>query len=112
MKYPGLVLPQFCKTEADVSIGSGELNEEGEMAQPFRKNAKCNLQSKAYRVLDDKKSLITLSGRALFPGDLCPEVKTISSGTVKANGTEYAIHKGSKVRNPDGTVNYTELELI
>lgn len=112
MKYPCLVPTQFCKTDADVSICSEELSEEGEMAQPFKKRGKCNLQSKAYRVLDDKKSLITLSGKALFPGDLCPDVKAISSGTVKADGTEYAIHRGSKVRNPDGTVNYTELELI
>lgn len=111
MKYPCLVLPQFCKTEAEVLIYSEELSEEGELEEKFHKHIKCNFQSKAYRVLDEHKSLITLSGKALFPGDLCPGVKEISSGAVKIDGVEYVLHKGSKVRNPDGTVNYTELEL-
>lgn len=111
MKFPCLILPQFCKTDAEVTINSSTLNEDGEMENEFYANVKCNFQSKAYRVLDEKKSLITLSGKALFMGDLCPGIKEISSGTVVVYGEEYHIHKGSKVRNPDGTVNYTELEL-
>ena len=58
------------------------------------------------------KEKIELAGVALFIGDLCPSVPVISSGTVKIYDREYSINKGTKNLNPDGTVNYTTLELI
>ena len=58
------------------------------------------------------KEKIELAGVALFAGDLCPSVPVIASGTVRIKDAEYSINKGKKNINPDGTVNYTTLELI
>ena len=58
------------------------------------------------------KEKIELAGVALFAGDLCPSVPVIASGTVRIKNAEYSINKGTKNLNPDGTVNYTTLELI
>ena len=58
------------------------------------------------------KEKIELAGVALFIGDLCPSVPVIASGTVRIKNAEYSINKGTKNLNPDGTVNYTTLELI
>ena len=58
------------------------------------------------------KEKIELAGVALFIGDLCPSIPVIASGTVKIKDAEYSINKGTKNLNPDGTVNYTTLELI
>ena len=62
--------------------------------------------------LSKDKERIELSGVALFIGDLCPALPVIASGTATINGKEYAINKGTKNYNPDGTINYTTLELI
>lgn len=112
MKYPCLVPKRLCKTDAEVIIRSEEADREGDFPELFRAALKCNLQTKAYKTLTPDKCLITLSGKALFSGDICPEVEEISSGTVNIGSHEYGIYKGSKARNPDGTVNFTELELM
>ena len=112
MRFPCLVHKRFCKTPVDVVINSDEINEDGELAEEFRTSAKCNLQMGARASLTKDKERIELSGVALFAGDLCPEMPVISSGTVTINGREYDINKGTKNYNPDGTVNYTTLELI
>lgn len=40
------------------------------------------------------------------------EVKKVSGGIVKINGSQYEIYQASKPRNPDGTVYMTVLELM
>lgn len=40
------------------------------------------------------------------------EVKKVSGGIVKINGSQYEIYLASKPRNPDGTVYMTVLELM
>ena len=55
---------------------------------------------------------IQLSGTALFRGDIAPGVAVISGGTVTVFGETRNILQGMKARNPDGTVNYTRLDII
>ena len=55
--------------------------------------------------------MITLSGEALFCGDIAPD-SPIIDGAVEIGGREYKIYGSEKAKNPDGTVNYTRLELI
>ena len=38
--------------------------------------------------------------------------RVFSPGTVIVNGIKRRIYRGTKARNPDGTVNYTKLELV
>ena len=45
-------------------------------------------------------------------GDIAPSLAVISSGYVIVFGQKRQIYRGTKARNPNGTVNYTELELM
>ena len=112
MAFPCLVEKRFCKTPVKVVIESDEMNEDGELAEAFTVETTCNLQMGARVSMTKDKEKIELSGVALFIGDLCPSLPVIASGSVTINGKEYSINKGTKNLNPDGTVNFTTLELM
>ena len=112
MAFPCLVDKKFCKTNVLVTIDKDEMNEDGEIEKVASIITTCNLQMGARVSMTKDKEKIELAGVALFIGDLCPSVPVISSGTVKVYDREYSINKGTKNLNPDGTVNYTTLELI
>lgn len=112
MVFPCLVQKKFCNTPVKVSIDSTELNEDGELAEAYTVYTKCNLQMGARASFTKDKEKIELAGIALFIGDLYPALPVIASGTVTIGGQEYSINKGTKNLNPDGTVNYTTLELV
>lgn len=112
MKFPCLVDRRFCKTNVLVKLDKNELNEDGELESQIAIITTCNLQMGARASFTKDKEKIELSGVALFIGDLCPSLPVIASGTVRVKEQEYSINKGTKNYNPDGTVNYTTLELI
>ena len=112
MKYPCLVPKRLCKTDISVAIDRGGLNEYGEPLKPVEYSGKCNYQDKARTVLTTEKKLIEITGTALFPGDICPELPVISGGSAVIFEAKRRILEGRKARNPDGTVNYTEVMLI
>lgn len=112
MKYPCLVDKRFCKTSIHVEITPEGLDKYGDSKEPTRIDAKCNYQDTAKTVLTAEKVLVQLTGIALFPGDIAPELPTLSGGTATVYGVQRAIYQGTKARNPDGTVNYSKLELM
>lgn len=112
MKYPCLVPKRFCKTKIYVKIESEGLTEEGAPEIIFEAELMCNYQDGGKRILTSEQKLIEVSGTALIPGDICPEMANITGGTVKVHEIERRIGIGKKARNPDGTVNYTELRLV
>ena len=59
-----------------------------------------------------ENAIIRITGSALLPGDICPELPVISGGTATIFGVKRKIQEARKARNPDGTVNYTEVLLI
>ena len=63
-------------------------------------------------VLTAEQKLIKIEGTVLIPGDIAPGISVISDGEVKVFEGKRNIYKGEKARNPDGTVNYTKLELV
>lgn len=110
-KWPQLVLPQYCKTDINVVIESEEVNENGTSQKLLNWSGKCNYQDKAKRVWTSDKVLVEVTGTCLIPGDIAPDLAVISSGTVQIFGIDRKLVLGTKARNPDGTVNYTQLEL-
>jgi len=112
MKYPCLVPKRLCKTDISLEIEREGINEYGEPIAPVQYSGKCNYQDKAKKVLTSEKELVEITGTALFPGDICPELPVISGGKATVFGAERRILEGRKARNPDGTVNYTEVQLI
>ncbi len=112
MKYPCLVPKRLCKTSIRCSFDQEGLTEYGEPLPPVVYSGQCNYQDKAKTVLTAEKKLIQITGSALFPGDICPGLPVISGGSAEIFGVQRRILQGSKARNPDGTVNYTEVLLI
>ena len=112
MKYPKLVPDRMCTTEMEVVIYGEGLSETGSPIIVCQKKLKCNYQDMAYTKMTAEQKIVTLSGKAYFCGDICPEQAVISSGKVTVFGVERTIYQGTKARNPDGSVNYTLLELV
>lgn len=111
MKYPCLVLERHCKTDLVANFESERISEDGDPIIAVNWAGKCNYQSRAHKVYTDQKVLVSVSGTCLIPGDIAPEIAVISSGTAEVFGEVRRIAAGAKLRNPDGTVNYTRLEL-
>lgn len=112
MKYPCLVPKKFCKTSIKGIIYQEGVSEDGEPLKAIEIDTKCNYQDKAKTVLTAEQKLIRIEGTVLIPGDIAPGISVISDGEVEILGVKRSIFKGEKARNPDGTVNYTKMELI
>ena len=93
-------------------MASQGVSDDGEIIQEITIERKCNLQLKSEVKLDSKKQAVSISGKAYFQGDICPDIRTICGGKVTCNDVDYSINAGSKALNFDGSVNYTVLELI
>lgn len=112
MTWPCLVPSQWCRTDISLELDREGISEYGEPLALVEYSGKCNYQDRAKTVLTAEKKLVEITGTALFPGDICPEFPVISGGTAVIHGIERQILQGKKARNPDGTVNYTEVMLI
>ena len=112
MNYPSLVPERYCTTKVSVVIEKEGISEDGAPLSAFTGDLKCNYQDVGTATYDSEKKIVKVTGKALFHGDICPDIETISSGSVTVHGVSRGIATGRKARNPDGTVNYTELMLI
>lgn len=112
MNYPNLVSDKVCKTDITVKLYSNEISEDGEPSVVLEQELKCNWQSKSRRVLSAEKVEITIIGTAYFNGDIAPTLSEFAGGEVVIFGETRRIYQGTKARNPDGSVNYTMLEVM
>lgn len=111
MRFPKLVPSFLCKTDIEVTIYQEGITEDGAPLETNLGPLKCNYQDGATTILTDEKKTVVITGKALFDGDICPDLAAISSGHVVLFGIKRDIVKGNKARNLDGTVNYTEIHL-
>ena len=111
MRYPQLVPQRLCRTPVHVRLESEGCGSFGEPEDVLEMDLDCNFQDRAKTILTAEKKLVQVSGTALFPGDIAPGLPSLSSGTVTVWGQERRIVQGMKARNPDGTVNYSRLEV-
>lgn len=112
MTYPCLVLEQFCTTPIQLEFNQEGINDYGDPLEAITYDGKCNYQDKAKTILTAEKKLVQITGSALFPGDICPALPVISGGEATVFGVKRRILQGRKARNPDQTVNFTEVLLI
>ena len=112
LMYPCLVPEWACMTDIHVTIYSEGLNENGGPEVAFGGDLRCNYQDSAKTVIDKEQKYVQISGTALFRGDIAPGVAVISGGTVTVFGETRNILQGMKARNPDGSVNYTRLDIV
>lgn len=111
MVFPSLVDKRFCQTSVTVTLYREGNDEDGEPLEALSFEGLCNYQGSAKTVLTADKRLIQLSAQAYFIGDIAPAIPVISGGEVTVFGEVRRIAQGMKARNPDGTVNYTRLDL-
>lgn len=111
MKYPKLVPDKVCTTPIIVYRESG-LNRDGSPKRTVIFEGKCNYSEKSTQRMTADKQIITLNAVALFNGDIAPDADTIEGDVEVLSGIHRRIYASQKNRNPDGTVNYTRLELI
>ena len=112
MKYPCLIPKRLCQTDIVCKFDQEGLNKYGEPLETITYSGKCNYQDKAKTIFTADKKMVQITGSALLPGDICPELPVISGGTATIFGVKRKIQEARKARNPDGTVNYTEVLLI
>lgn len=112
MIYPSLIPDMVCNIDIHVCIEEEGLTEDGAPIKAIDKELKCFYESKARKILTNDKKTIQLSARAFFNGDIAPNLSEITGGKVVVFGETRVIYQGFKARNPDGTVNYTRLEII
>ena len=111
MKYPCLVSKQACKTPVVITIYGEGNSEDGEPQTAVAYTGMCNYQDKAKTILTKEKRTVQITGTALFPGDIAPDMPVIPGGTAEVFGETRNIVQGTKARNIDGTVNYTRIDL-
>ena len=112
MKYPCLIPKRLCKVPVHICIESEELTEDGGPIFLYKGETLCNYQDSAKRVLTDQQKVVEISGTILIPGDLVPNVPAITGGKVRIFDADRRIVQGTKSRNPDGSVNYTRLDIV
>lgn len=130
MKFPCLVRPRFCKTPVYVTLYGEGVTEDGAPEIIYERKELypsdtlypndnlygdclyCNYQETAKTVFTEQQKKVQVNGVILIPGDIVPDYPTISGGFVEILGARREIIKGTKARNPDGTVNFTELDVI
>lgn len=112
MKYPCLVPKRLCKIPVYIRIESEELTEDGGPVYLFDGETMCNYQDSAKRVLTEQQKIAEVLGSVLVPGDLVPGIPAITGGEVRIFDANRRIVQGTKARNPDGSVNYTRLDIV
>lgn len=113
LKWPQLVPPQACCTPITVRLQTG-LNLDGTPKQETIFEGKCNYSERSRQVMNAERQLVQLNACALIPGDIAPGRDIAGEAVVRAAGAETVriIYNASRARNPNGIVNYTQLELI
>lgn len=111
MKYPDLVPKYLCKTAISVEIAQEGVDKYGDPLPTLSWIGTCNYQDEARTAYVDGKKKVIVTGTCLIPGDIVPKLPVISGGDVLIMGVKRSIVTGSKNRNPDGTVNFTKLEV-
>ena len=111
-KYPHLVPKKICKTDISLEFAQEGIAETGDPLPTISYSGKCNYQDKAKTILTSEKKVVQITGCAMFDGDICPELPVISGGEAVIFDVKRRIIEGRKNRNPDGTVNNTEVWLI
>lgn len=110
MRWPKLVPPEVCHTPVTICLTDGN-DEDGSPKVVRTLSKSCNYSEKARQVIDAQRHLVQLEATALLDGDIAPGL--VLAGSVELpDGTVRAIYRSERPRNPDGTVNYTKLELM
>lgn len=111
MLFPRLVRQFTQSTPVSVTIDADGIDEDGAPIEGARWSGNANWQDHVAEVFDKERAETEVRAVLYIDGDPFSELAIIAGGTVTAFGDERSIIAGMKARNPDGSVNYTRLEL-
>lgn len=111
MKYPTLVRAEMCRTPIRLVIEREGLDEDGAPIRALDYSGTCNWQDGGRVELTTEQKYVRITGRAYFPGDIAPGLPNITGGYGVIFGERREIAEGIKARNPDGSVNFTEVRF-
>lgn len=112
MKWPELARAGVCRTPIRLVIEGEGIDEDGAPEQALVCAGRCFWQDGGEVYLTEEKRTVRIAGRAIMPGDIAPELPEIAAGYGVINGVQRRITGGTKARNPDGSVNYTEVRFL
>lgn len=111
MKYPRLVPKWVCSTTIRLEIEGEGITEDGAPESITIVEACGSWQDGGETIYTTDQKQIRISGKAYFNGDIVPQLTNISGGYGYIYGEKREIYKGFKRRNPDGSVNHTEIQF-
>ena len=112
MRFPSLVRKNQCNTPITINLNSPDAyGEDGEPIKGFIYSGKCNYQEKTHEIVTADKRRVEVAATCLFHTDICPDIDSLEGGIAIVLGKERKIEYSTKARNPDGTVNFIQLEL-
>ena len=94
-----------------LQLNNSGISEDGEPIPSVNKKGKCIFSEKSELIIDAEGKRINLLGTVIIEGDVAPELKEISDGTIEINDKQYTIYSENRPRNPDGTVHCTEFKI-
>ena len=111
MTWPHLVRPETMTTPIRLVIDREELDEDGAPVTALDYEGFCNWQDGGKVELTGEQKYVRITGRAYIDGDIAPGVDNLTGGYGVIFGEKRAVAAGVKARNPDGTVNFTEVRF-
>lgn len=110
MQWPALVPPAVCRVPITLTLTDG-IGEDGAPKVAQTISAACNYNGAGGWSVDERRQMVRYTATALLPGDIAPGLPRLT-GWAEVLGCRLVIHAADRARNPDGTVNYTRLELM
>lgn len=105
MKLP---FPDWCLV-TPIKVYAEEETEDG-VEEKLIFDGKCNYSEKTKTTLNEQRQVVELTGKVLLKGDIYPG--KLIKGYVVIDGVKRTIFRSRKLRNPDGSIYSTELDLM
>lgn len=86
------------------------INQDGDCIEENVFDGECIYTNKSKQIMNAERQLITLSGKVVIEGDICPSKHF--EGYILIDNSKKAVYSIEKPLNPDGSVFSTELNLI
>lgn len=102
---------ELANVDYSITLNHEGISEDGEPMNAFTGSGKCIFSEHSKRIIDSEGKEIILIGKVIIKGDVAPNLKSVSDGTITINGCIYEIHTGRRPRNPDGSIHSTQFEV-
>lgn len=110
MQWPQLVKPWACQVPITITLTDG-IGEDGAPKTAATVETLCSCNGKGGWSVDERRQMVRYTCAALIPGDIAPQLAHLT-GWAELQGKRLSIHAADRALNPDGSVNYTRLELM